>query len=132
MNILEPSSPEIEQTLIRIGGKWKDLLAASENRGKGLEEAREILQFNEEAEKVEAWIREKESLVAAGDMGRDYEHCLELQRRLNAVEDGVAVDEKRIASINSLADRLIKQGRTDIKMIQTKQADLNQKYVLFS
>ena len=43
--------------------------------------------FNEECDKVESWMREKESLVSAGDMGRDYEHCLELQRRLDEVED---------------------------------------------
>ena len=26
-------------------------------------------------------------LVAAGDMGRDYEHCLELQKKVNDTED---------------------------------------------
>ena len=81
------ASPEIKETLQRISTSWQDLLEASANRGKGLEEARDILQFNEEVEKVESWIREKESLVNAGDMGRDYEHCMELMRRLDAVED---------------------------------------------
>lgn len=28
----------------------------------------------------------QELLVAAGDMGRDYEHCLELQKKVNDVE----------------------------------------------
>lgn len=28
----------------------------------------------------------QEMLVAAGDTGRDYEHCLELQKKLNDVE----------------------------------------------
>jgi spectrin beta len=37
-------------------------LQASNERGKGLEEAKDILKFNEEVEKVEAWIREKVSI----------------------------------------------------------------------
>ena len=28
----------------------------------------------------------QEMLVAAGDMGRDYEHCMELQKKVNDVE----------------------------------------------
>ena len=35
---------------------------------------------------MQAWIRDKEMLVSAGDMGRDYEHCLELQKKVNDVE----------------------------------------------
>ena len=62
------------------------MLQASSERGAGLEEAKDILNFNEEIQKVEQWMREKEALVAAGDMGRDYEHCLELQRRLDDIE----------------------------------------------
>ena len=40
---------------------------------------------------------------------------------------GVAVDEDRIKTINMLADRLIKQGRTDINMIKNKKDGLNEK-----
>lgn len=43
-------------TLIR---QWNDLIQASANRGKGLEEAKDILKFQEEVDKVEAWIRDK-------------------------------------------------------------------------
>ena len=51
-----------------------------------MEEAKDILKFNEELDKVQAWIREKEMLANAGDMGRDYEHCLELQKKVSDVE----------------------------------------------
>ena len=44
--------------------KWKELLQASNNRGKGLEEARDILEFNEQVDKVEMWIREKVRFTA--------------------------------------------------------------------
>ena len=33
----------------------------------------------------------QESLVSQNDLGRDYEHCLELQRKANNVESSVRV-----------------------------------------
>ena len=44
-----------------------------------------------------------------------------------ATFQGVNVDEKRIHAINVLADKLIKQGRTDVGAIQETKARLNQK-----
>ena len=53
------ATPEIQQRVNNLIAKWNELMKASNERGKGLEEARDILKFNEEVEKVEAWIREK-------------------------------------------------------------------------
>ena len=81
-----PAPREIQDRVQKLLQQWNKLLQASSDRGAGLEEAKDILNFNEEVQKVEQWMREKEALVAAGDMGRDYEHCLGLQRRLDDVE----------------------------------------------
>ena len=54
-----PAKSEISQRVDSLMAKWKELLQASNNRGKGLEEARDILEFNEQVDKVEMWIREK-------------------------------------------------------------------------
>ena len=79
-------SVQIQQRVNNLIKKWNELIQASTERGKGLEEAKDILKFNEELDKVQAWIREKEMLVNAGDTGRDYEHCLELQKKVSDVE----------------------------------------------
>lgn len=39
--------------------QWNELLKASKEKGAGLEEARDILAFNEEIGKVEDWMKEK-------------------------------------------------------------------------
>lgn len=39
--------------------QWNELLSSSTNLGRGLEEAQDILEFNNQAEKIEAWIRDK-------------------------------------------------------------------------
>ena len=50
---------------------------------------------------MEAWIREKELLVSQGDLGKDFEHCMELQRKLEDAGSGATrgVDKERIDQI---------------------------------
>lgn len=107
-----PASAEIRQQLEHLHASWRKLLLESGNRGRGLEEAQDILEFNNQVEKIEAWIRDKEMMVQAGDTGKDYEHCLSLQRKLDDVDSDMRVDDSRIKSINALADKLIKQVKS--------------------
>lgn len=67
-------------------------------------------------------------MVQAGEMGLDYEHCLALQRKLEDIDN--RVDEGKIETINNLADKLIRQGRSDTQSIQQRRQNLNNKYVL--
>ena len=53
------ATPEIQKRVNSLIVKWNELLQASSERGKGLEEAKDILKFNDEVEKVDDWIREK-------------------------------------------------------------------------
>ena len=120
---------KVKQSLQRLNSKWNELLKASNDRGKGLGEAKDILEFNEQVDKVEMWIREKESLVNAGDLGRDYEHCCELQKKANDQESaGITVDNGRIKFICDLADKLISQGRTDTAIVKQRRDTMNQKW----
>lgn len=120
-------SREIKFALERLLTAWHNLLQESNNRGRGLEEAQDILEFNNQVEKIEAWIRDKEMMVQAGDMGRDYEHCLALQRKLDDVDSDMRVDDSRIKAINSLADKLIRQGRSDTRAVQQRREYFNNK-----
>jgi hypothetical protein len=54
-----PESDKVKQSLQRLNSKWNELLQASNNRGKGLVELKDILMFNEQVDKVEMWMREK-------------------------------------------------------------------------
>jgi spectrin beta len=53
------ASREIRAQMEQLLTDWQQLLQASNNYGRGLEEAQDILDFNNQAEKVEAWIRDK-------------------------------------------------------------------------
>ncbi|XP_046688428.1 LOW QUALITY PROTEIN: spectrin beta chain-like [Homalodisca vitripennis] len=122
------ASREIRAQLEHLLSAWRSLLQESNNRGRGLEEAQDILEFNNQVDKIEAWIRDKEMMVQAGDMGRDYEHCLALQRKLDDVDSDMRVDDARIKMINALADKLIRQGRSDTRSVQQRREHFNLKW----
>jgi spectrin beta len=87
--------------------KWNKLLHASDSRAQSLEEAENLLKLEEEFTVVDGWVSEKELLIAADQLGSDYEHCEALQRRVNETVGGRVVDEPRVAELCSLAQTLV-------------------------
>lgn len=122
------SSPEIKQMMDNLMKAWKQLLHELAKRGRGLEEAQDILEFNNQLEKIEAWIRDKEMMVQANDTGRDYEHCMALQRKLDDVDSDMRVDDARIKALNALSEKLIKQGPSELKAVQQRRDTFNNKW----
>lgn len=108
-------SPEIKEQLKELEDSWQKLLYEINLRGKGLEEAQDILEFNNQLDKLEAWIRDKEIMVQAGDTGRDYEHCQALQRKLDDFDSDMRVDDTRLKNVCYLAKKLTKQGQSGVE-----------------
>ncbi|KAL1471295.1 hypothetical protein MTO96_023750 [Rhipicephalus appendiculatus] len=132
-----PASGEVQEQLSRLLHLWEELLDALHRRGRGLEEAQDMLDFESQVDKVEAWIRDKELMVQAGDTGEDYEHCQALQRKLDDVDSrqlptsmfqDMRVDDSRIKNINALADKLIQEGRPNTRAVQQRREKLNRKW----
>ncbi|XP_055911888.1 spectrin beta chain, non-erythrocytic 5 isoform X2 [Eupeodes corollae] len=124
------SSPEIKQAIESVVSAWKSLLEELDNRGRGLEEAQDILEFNNQLDKIEAWIRDKEMMIQASDTGRDLEHCNALTRKLDDVDSDMRVDDQRVKHINQLADKLIHQGEVpaETKNIDKRRNNFNSRW----
>ena len=69
-------SPKIQRRLDALKKRWDELMTVSNNRGHGLEEAKDILKFNEEVDKVESWIREKVGQGAQSGGGGVVASCM--------------------------------------------------------
>ncbi|XP_037904390.1 spectrin beta chain, non-erythrocytic 1 isoform X3 [Hermetia illucens] len=110
------SSPEIKENMEKVVNAWNLLEHELNQRGRGLEEAQDILEFNNQLDKIEAWIRDKEMMIQASDTGRDLEHCNALMRKLDDVDSDMRVDDQRIKNINNLADKLIHQRQATAEM----------------
>lgn len=124
------SKAEIKDAVEKVLKAWFDLLNELDQRGRGLEEAQDILEFNNHLDKIEAWIRDKEMMVQAGDTGRDLEHCNALRRKLDDVDSDMRVDDQRIKNINVLADKLLNQGQVpnEMKTVQQRRNNFNNKW----
>lgn len=124
------SMDEIKTAVRKVLEAWNNLLHELDQRGRGLEEAQDILEFNNQLDKIEAWIRDKEMMVQAGDTGRDLEHCNALRRKLDDVDSDMRVDDQRIRNINVLADKLMSQGQlpNEMRSVQQRRDNFNTKW----
>lgn len=48
--------------------------------------------------------------VGAHELGRDYEHCSALLRKLDDLDSDLQVDDTRVTTLCQLADKLLQQG----------------------
>ncbi|XP_053330428.1 spectrin beta chain, non-erythrocytic 5 [Spea bombifrons] len=128
-------STEIREKIRTLFDAWEKLKKAVAARGKMLEEKRDFLEFLQKVDQVEAWIREKEVMINVGDLGEDYEHCLQLTRKLNefrgAGSGEVTVDDAHIKAINALAIKLERQNQEEAKTINQRRQQLNEKWNSF-
>ena len=124
------SSKEVNDALKRLLEAWQNLLSAVDAQGKGLEEAQDILEFNNQIEKIDAWIRDKDLMVQANDTGRDLEHCNALRRKLDDVGSDMRVDDQRIKTINTLGDKLVSKEKSqdEVKNVQQKRTVFNSRW----
>ncbi|XP_059505307.1 spectrin beta chain, non-erythrocytic 5 isoform X2 [Stegostoma tigrinum] len=133
LNTRHPNSSEIRRSMRVLLEHWEQLKSAVAARGKMLEDNRDFLEFLQKVDQVEAWIREKEVMINVGDVGKDYEHCLQLQKKLSKFRGAgdLTVDDAHIKTINSLATRLEKQNKDDIRTVQQRKQQLNEKWDSF-
>ncbi|CAD6193236.1 unnamed protein product [Caenorhabditis auriculariae] len=127
LNAQNPSS-RITQRCERLTSLWSQLVGASADQSRALEEARDLLRFKQLVDRVLAWITDKEILVSSGDMGRDLEHCKVLLERLDGTKSDTSVDDQTLEEINRIGEKLIRQGRSSREEVQHEQALLNKKW----
>uniref|UniRef100_A0A8C9MEA9 Calponin-homology (CH) domain-containing protein n=1 Tax=Serinus canaria TaxID=9135 RepID=A0A8C9MEA9_SERCA len=129
-----PKSGEIRRQVRVLQEHWEKLKRAVAARGKMLEDSRDFLEFLQKVDQVEAWIREKEVMINVGDVGNDYEHCLQLKKKLNefrGATSGSTVDDAHIRAINALAMKLERQNKEETKTIYGRRKQLNEKWNSF-
>ncbi|XP_044521048.1 spectrin beta chain, non-erythrocytic 5 [Gracilinanus agilis] len=126
-----PQAREILEKQQSLQEHWHKLRQAMLARGQGLEDKRDFLEFLQRVDQVEAWIRQKEVMVNVGDLGQDYEHCLQLSRRLSEFQ-GTAlwetVDDTHIKAINALSLQLKSRDPEEVKIICQRRHHLNERW----
>ncbi|XP_069573815.1 spectrin beta chain, non-erythrocytic 5 [Brachyistius frenatus] len=136
VSLHHPRAKEVKRSAATLELHWEELKKAVATRGKALEDNRDFLEFLQKVEEVEAWIRHKEVMVNVGDVGKDYEHGVQLLKKLNEFRgsgDGEAtVDDAHITAINRLAGRLEKrQSADELVTVRQRRQQLNDRWSKF-
>uniref|UniRef100_A0A0N4ZQ51 Spectrin beta chain n=1 Tax=Parastrongyloides trichosuri TaxID=131310 RepID=A0A0N4ZQ51_PARTI len=124
---LSPAT-KIKEDIIEEGKnmnkQWQFLIKTSRERSSALEEARDLLNFNQLIERIHKWINDKELMLTANDMGRDLEHCSLLLDKLVGTRADVSVDDSTIENIYQLGGKLLKQSNSDQYDVERKLNEL--------
>ncbi|XP_076022140.1 spectrin beta chain, non-erythrocytic 5 [Genypterus blacodes] len=136
VSLHHPKSKELRMTAATLELHWEELKKAVAIRGKVLEGNRDFLEFLQKVEEVETWIRHKEVMISVGDVGTDYEHGVQLLKKLSefrGTSDGEAtVDDAHITAINKLAARLEKRLSMDeLLTVKQRRQQLNNRWSKF-
>lgn len=108
-----------------ISTRWKNLGAALESASTALEASRDLLLYQNEADALEGWLREKDILIAKGDFGSDYDHCTALKEKINEPAAGKIVNDATILEFRSLSDRISQALHSPIPGSHSSVATLN-------
>ncbi|XP_066510159.1 spectrin beta chain, non-erythrocytic 5 [Hoplias malabaricus] len=132
VSLRHPKSKEVRQTVSALTSHWDALKQAVSMRGKVLEDNRDFLEFLQKVEQVEIWIRQKEVMINVGDLGEDYEHCLQILKKLSEFRssgpEDVTVDDAHIKTINNLAARLERQNNDEMITVRKRRQQLNERW----
>ncbi|XP_056867453.1 spectrin beta chain, non-erythrocytic 5 isoform X2 [Takifugu flavidus] len=129
-------SKEVRQMAADLAGHWEELKNAVVARGKALEDKRDFLEFLQKVEEVEVWIRQKEVMVNVGDVGEDYEHGVQLLKKLSSFRSSgdreVTMDDAHVKAINKLAAKLeTRQNDEDLVTVRRRRQQLNDRWSKF-
>ncbi|XP_036895269.1 spectrin alpha chain, erythrocytic 1 isoform X2 [Sturnira hondurensis] len=119
---------EIQERLAQFVQHWEKLKELTKARGLRLEESLEYLQFMENAEEEEAWISEKEAVVAQGDSGDTLAATQSLLKKQEALVNDFAVHEARVQNVCAQGRDILNKEESEYKeRISVKIETLNEK-----
>ncbi|AWP15961.1 putative spectrin beta chain non-erythrocytic 5 [Scophthalmus maximus] len=136
VSLRRPRAEQVKRSAGALRLHWEELKKAVAARGKALEDKRDFLEFLQKVEEVEAWIRQKEVMVNVGDVGKDYEHGVQLLKRLGEFRGGgdgeATVDDAHVTAIDRLAARLVRrQSADELATVRQRRQRLNDRWSKF-
>lgn len=93
--------------------RFEALSQKASHRHKHLLDSNQLYNFYREADEVESWITERESIATSDDYGRDLEHVETLLKKFDDFARDLVTSEERISSLTAQAQALLDEGNTE-------------------
>ena len=93
--------------------RFEELSEKSSYRRQRLLDSNQLFNFYREADEVESWIADKESIAMSDDYGRDLEHVETLLKKFEDFTRDLVTSGERIASLTTQAQTLLDEGHSE-------------------
>uniref|UniRef100_A0A915JNN2 Spectrin beta chain n=1 Tax=Romanomermis culicivorax TaxID=13658 RepID=A0A915JNN2_ROMCU len=107
--------------------KFEDLKKLVQENSRAFEEARDILEYEQMAEKISDWIKEKELIVQTNDLGRDLEHWTLFKKKMDD-EAKSTISDETLSNLENMNRKIIKSGNSNATDFNNRTEDLKMRY----
>ncbi|XP_062829890.1 uncharacterized protein LOC100551915 isoform X2 [Anolis carolinensis] len=122
-------SMEIARRLQSLQEQWQLLKQMATNQNKPVGGLRSLQEFNQKAEQLEAWIRQKEEKPVLSILLQENADKIQLTRRILDLKQEQQQFQALHEEINSLAHKLEKQGKSESRSIMARRKHLNKRWL---
>ncbi|XP_060610035.2 spectrin beta chain, non-erythrocytic 1-like isoform X2 [Anolis sagrei] len=122
-------SMEISRRLQSLQEQWQLLKQMATNQNKPVGGLRSLQEFNQKAEQLEAWIRQKEEKPVLAVLLQENADKIQLTRRILDLKQEQQQFQALHEEINSLAHKLEKQGKSESRSIMVRRKHLNKRWL---
>jgi len=118
-------SENIKSKQSTLTERYTNLLQPMSNRKQRLMDSLAVQQLYRDVEDEEAWIREKEPVIASSNRGRDLIGVQNLIKKHQSMITEITNHEPRIEAVNQVANKMIEEGHFASEDIKTRLAALS-------
>ncbi|XP_030303194.1 uncharacterized protein LOC115598044 isoform X2 [Calypte anna] len=126
---VSPSADGVRRQLLALRDQWQLLKQTSASQSKALGGLRSLQDFNRKAEHLEAWIRHKEEKPSLAALLQESPDKIQLTRRILDLKQEEQQFQSLHEELNSLAQKLEKQGKSESRSIAARRKHLNKMWL---
>ncbi|KAM9016133.1 uncharacterized protein PRD47_005122 isoform 1-T1 [Ara ararauna] len=124
-----PSAEAVRRQLLALREQWQLLKQTAASQSKALGGLRSLQDFNRKAEQLEAWIKHKEEKPSLEALLQESPDKIQLTRRILDLKQEEQQFQSLHKELNSLAQKLEKQGKSESRSISARRKHLNKTWL---
>ncbi|XP_050172874.1 spectrin beta chain, non-erythrocytic 5-like isoform X2 [Myiozetetes cayanensis] len=124
-----PSAEAVRRQLLALQDQWQLLKQTAASQSKALGGLRSLQDFNRKAERLEAWIKSKEEKPSLPALLQESPDKIQLTRRILDLKQEEQQFQSLHKELNSLAQKLEKQGKSESRNISARRKHLNKTWL---
>ncbi|XP_053795366.1 uncharacterized protein LOC128786249 isoform X4 [Vidua chalybeata] len=124
-----PSAEAVRRQLLALQDQWQLLKQTAASQSKALGGLRSLQDFNRKAERLEAWIKDKEEKPSLAALLQESPDKIQLTRRILDLKQEEQQFQNLHKELSSLAQKLEKQGKNESRNVSARRKHLNKAWL---